>query len=169
MPHLLLLRHAKSDWSTPALTDFDRPLAERGRRAAPLLGRFIGERKWRPELVLCSSALRARQTLDLVLPVLPVQPQVRYLKSLYLAAPSRMIALLRRQPADIGSIMVVAHNPGMENLAFQLLGGVTSAAARKMAEKFPTAALARFKVPSWNGLGHAPADLKNFVRPKDLA
>ena len=169
MPHLLLLRHAKSDWSDAALADFDRPLAERGRRAAPVIGRFIAQKKWRPDLVLCSSALRTRQTLDLVLPELPVGPQVRFLRSLYLAPLSRMLSLLQRQPAMMGSIMVVAHNPGMEHLAFRLLGGATPPASRKMAEKFPTAALAHFKVSSWSGLGGTPADLKDFVRPKDLA
>ena len=95
MPHLILLRHAKSDWGDPALDDFDRPLATRGQRAAPVMGKWLAKKKWRPDLVLCSSAVRAKQTLDLVLAMLPGEPQVRYLKSLYLAPPSGMIRLLR--------------------------------------------------------------------------
>ncbi|NIA68843.1 histidine phosphatase family protein [Pelagibius litoralis] len=168
MPHLLLLRHAKSSWDAPALNDFDRPLADRGRRAAPVMGSFIGAKPWRPALVLCSSAVRARETLDLVLPKLPVEPSLRYLKSLYLAPPSRMIALLRQQAPEVASIMVVAHNPGMENLALRLAKDATTPAARRMAEKFPTAALAHFKLPSWRSLGEEEAALKDFIRPRDL-
>ena len=168
MPHLILLRHAKSDWSDPSLGDFDRPLAERGRRAAPLVGRWLAKKKWQPDLVLCSTAVRARETLDLVLPALPVEPQISYLKSLYLAAPSTMIRLLRRQAGDIGCTMVVAHNPGMENLAEYLVGTVRSPAAERMLEKFPTAALAHFKLPSWQTLGDEEAELRHFLRPRDL-
>ena len=168
MPHLLLLRHAKSSWDQPELADFDRPLAARGRRAAPLVGRWIAKKKWRPSLVLCSSAQRARETLALVLAELPDAPTVRYLKTLYLASPSRIAQMLRRQPEETGSIMVVGHNPGMENLSLQLAAGDRSTAVLAMAEKFPTAALAHFKLPSWQTLGQERSELKHFVRPRDL-
>ncbi|WP_420347348.1 SixA phosphatase family protein [Pelagibius sp.] len=173
MPHLLLLRHAKSSWDDPSLADFDRPLAPRGERAAREMGKWIGKRKWRPTLVLCSTAARAVQTLDLVLAALPKAPEVRLYKSLYLAPPSRMLRLLESQPGDAGSIMIVAHNPGMENLAAQLARGDTAPAARRMAEKYPTAALAHFKLAAWPRAGRAtamlPAALKDFIRPRDLA
>ena len=168
MPHLILLRHAKSSWDRPELGDFDRPLAPRGERAAPLVGRWIARKKWRPALVLCSTARRARETLALVAAELPEAPQVRYLKTLYLASPSRITALLQRQPAETASIMVVGHNPGMENLSLHLAAGESSAASQSMAEKFPTAALAHFKVPSWLALGREGATLKHFIRPRDL-
>lgn len=168
MPHLILLRHAKSAWDNPELGDFDRPLAARGKRAAPLIGQWLTKKKWQPDLVLCSSAVRARETLDLVLPALSAPPQVRYLKSLYLASPSAMIRVLKRQSEETGSIMLVAHNPGMENLAQYLSDGERSATAGRMAEKFPTAALAHFKLPSWQNLGEEKAELRHFVRPRDL-
>ncbi len=168
MPHLLLLRHAKSSWDDPSLADFDRPLAPRGERAAREMGKWIGKRKWRPMLVLCSTAARAVQTLDLVLAELPKAPEVRLYKSLYLAPPSRMLRLLASQPAETGSIMIVAHNPGMENLAMQLAADDSSTAARSMAEKYPTAALAHFKLVAWPEAGGGGAVLKDFVRPRDL-
>lgn len=168
MPHLILLRHAKSDWGDPTLGDYDRPLAARGQRAAPRVGQWLAKRKWRPDLALCSSAVRARETLDLVLPALPEAPEVRYLKSLYLASPSAMLRLLRRQPEETASIMVIAHNPGMENLARHLIGDQRSELGDQLAEKYPTAALAHFKVPSWQNLGEEGAELRHFLRPRDL-
>lgn len=169
MPHLILLRHAKSDWGNPTLDDFDRPLAARGKRAAPLMGKWLAKKKWHPDLVLCSSAQRARETLDLVLPELPEPPEVRYLKTLYLASPSAMIRLLQRQSAETNSIMIIAHNPGMENLARYLADDARGAALDEMAEKFPTAALAHFRIPSWENLGEEGAELRHFVKPRDLA
>ncbi len=169
MPHLILLRHAKSDWGDPTLDDFDRPLAARGKRAAPLIGKWLAKKKWCPDLVICSSAQRARETLDLVLPALPSEPEVRYLKSLYLASPSAMIRILQRQPEETRSIMLVAHNPGMENLARYLAAEARGPAMDDMSEKFPTAALAHFKLPAWKTLGEEGAELRNFVKPRDLA
>ncbi len=172
MPELLLLRHAKSDWQDPALDDFDRPLAKRGRRAAPQMGEYLRAQGLEPDLVLCSSARRARETLELVLTALASAPEISYLKSLYLAPPSRMLAILRRQSPETGRILLIAHNPGLERLALGLAqateGQDRSAAARHMAEKFPTAALARFRVAAWESLGAVPAELLAFIRPRDL-
>jgi phosphohistidine phosphatase len=176
MPELLLLRHAKSDWKDAALDDFDRPLSKRGRRAAPLMGEYLHAQGLEPDLVLCSSARRARETLKLVLTALASRPEISYLKSLYLAPPSRMLTILRRQSPETGRILLIAHNPGLERLALGLAlkaqgateGQDHSAAARHMAEKFPTAALARFRVAAWDSLGETPAELAAFVRPRDL-
>lgn len=168
MPELLLLRHAKSDWNDRRLDDFDRPLAPRGRRAALRMGRYLHDNDLVPDLALCSTARRARETLDLVLTALASEPQISYLKTLYLAPPSRMLAVLRRQDPACGRILLIAHNPGMQNLALELAGRERSAAACRMAEKFPTAALARFQVHAWDRLGHQPARLLEFVRPRDL-
>ncbi|WP_193368275.1 SixA phosphatase family protein [Pelagibius marinus] len=172
MPELLLLRHAKSDWKDAALDDFDRPLSKRGRQAAPRMGEYLRAQGLEPNLVLCSSARRARETLKLVLTALASEPEISYLKSLYLAPPSRMLAILRRQSPETGRILLIAHNPGLERLALGLARGAEgqdhSAAAQSMAEKFPTAALARFRVAAWASLGEAPAELAAFVRPRDL-
>ncbi len=169
MPELLLLRHAKSDWNDPNLDDFDRPLAPRGKRAAALMGRYLSANNLQPDLVLCSSAQRARETLELVLTALASAPEISYLKSLYLAPPSRMLAVLRRQDPDRGRILLIAHNPGMQHLALDLMGPDRSAPARRLMEKYPTAALVRFRVAAWPSLGERPAKLVDFVRPRELA
>jgi phosphohistidine phosphatase len=176
MPELLLLRHAKSDRQDRRLDDFDRPLAARGRLAAPLIGRYLAAEGLEPDLVLCSTARRAVETLELLLTALASAPEIGYLKTLYLAPPSRLLAVLRRQGQDRGRILLVAHNPGLHSLAVALAGqggrgghGGSGEAARLLAEKFPTAALARFQVESWPELGQGPARLLAFVRPRDLA
>lgn len=172
MPELLLLRHAKSDWKDTSLGDFERPLAGRGRRAAPRMGEYLQARGLQPDLVLCSSARRARETLELVLTALASAPEISYLKTLYLAPPSRLLDILRRQSPENGRILLIGHNPGLERLALGLArttaGQDDSAAARRMAEKFPTAALARLRIPAWDSLGREPAELVEFVRPRDL-
>jgi len=172
MPELLLLRHAKSDWQDARLDDFDRPLAPRGRKAAPRMGRYMRENGLESDLVLCSPARRARETLEGLLTALASGPEISYLKTLYLAPPSRLLAVLRRQGPENRRILLIGHNPGMHTLAVTLAGsergGQKGAAARLLAEKFPTAALACFRVPAWAELGEAPASLVAFVRPRDL-
>jgi phosphohistidine phosphatase len=168
LPELLLLRHAKSDWKDRRVDDFDRPLAARGRRAAPLIGRYLASEGLEPGLILCSTAQRAVETLDLVLTALASRPEISYLKTLYLAPPSRLLAVLRRQSPDCSRILLIAHNPGLHHLALDLSGGGPSPAAASLAEKYPTAALARFRVSGWAGLGEGPASLLEFVRPRDL-
>ncbi len=168
MPELLLLRHAKSDWQDRSLDDFDRPLSPRGRRAAPQMGRFLAEQGLEPDLVLCSPARRAVETLELLLTALASAPEISYLKTLYLAPPSRLLAVLRRQSQERGRIMLVGHNPGLHRLALELAGRQGGPAGHRLAEKFPTAALARFQVAEWSTLGQGPAKLMGFVGPRDL-
>lgn len=170
MPELLLMRHAKSDWKDRDLDDFERPLAPRGRRAAPQMGRWLAAQHLVPDLILCSTARRAVETLEPLLTALASAPETSYLKSLYLAPPSRLLAVLRRQGPDCGRILLVAHNPGLQRLAVALAGqaGGAGEAAARLAEKFPTAAVARFQVEDWPTLGEAPARLLDFVRPRDL-
>jgi phosphohistidine phosphatase len=175
LPELLLLRHAKSDWKDKRLGDFDRPLSPRGVGAAPLIGRFLASKRLEPDFVLCSTAQRAVETLDLVLTALASRPEISYLKTLYLAPPSRLLAVLRRQSPDRSRILLIAHNPGLHHLALDLAGAGLEGggpAAASLAEKYPTAALARFRVSDWASLGEAQgksgASLLDFVRPRDL-
>lgn len=170
MPALLLLRHAKSSWDDPDLDDFDRPLAPRGRNAAPRMGAEIASCGWQPDLALVSTAARARQTWDLVLPALNGVPETVLDRHLYLAPPATILALLKGAPPPAETAIVVGHNPGMEMLALSLSGpGSDDDALRTMAEKFPTAALARFEFDgSWADLGTAKTRLTHFVRPRDL-
>ena len=173
MPELLLLRHAKSDWKDNRLDDHDRPLAPRGLRAASRVGRFLREKGLEPDLVLCSTALRARETLDLVLTALASKPEISYLKTLYLAPPSRLLDILRRQNPETGRILLIGHNPGLERLALGLAqdtAGPQAGPARRMAEKYPTAALTElaFENKSWAEIGPGTGDAVRFVAPRSL-
>ncbi|MDJ0942956.1 MAG: histidine phosphatase family protein [Kiloniellales bacterium] len=170
MPTLMLLRHAKSDWSDPALADFDRPLNKRGRRAAPLIGRHLRKQGLIPDLVLCSSALRARQTWELVSAELKAEVPIKFLRSLYLAPPSRLLATVQRQPKKVERLMMVGHNPGMENLAAHLAGGGDAKLRARMREKFPTATLAvlGFAAEAWAGVAAGGGELQRFVVARDL-
>jgi len=165
MRTLYLLRHAKSSWDDPSLDDFDRPLSERGRKAAPLIGRYMAEHGWQPDLALVSPAVRARDTWQLVAPELPAPVQTRFEPAIYMAEPEALLTLLRDIAAP-GSVILVGHNPGLEQLAAILAGPGSDLQARaRMTEKFPTAALARFDVHAMEPGG---AMLTDFIRPKDL-
>jgi phosphohistidine phosphatase len=172
MRTLLLLRHAKSSWDDPDLEDFDRPLAPRGRKAAPLVAGYLKAKGLRPDLVLCSPALRARQTWSLVTQSWAEDIEVKKLQSLYLGSPSRLLDVVRRAPAAAACVLVVGHNPGMENLAMALAGPRSkSKALTRLRSKFPTAALAEieFDADGWPDVERGAGRLTRFVRPKDLA
>jgi phosphohistidine phosphatase len=170
MVTLSLLRHAKSAWNNPGLGDFDRPLAPRGQKAALRMGRFLAENDILPGLVLCSSAVRARETLQRVLPALPVEPDVRFDDRLYLAGPRDMIALLRETQDEYDHVMLVGHNPGMHVLALELVEDGESSAIAQLGHKFPTAALAviDFSRP-WQDISAGGGTLRLFALPRALA
>ncbi|MCK5748005.1 histidine phosphatase family protein [Oricola sp.] len=166
MKTLYLLRHAKSSWDDPSLDDFDRPLSKRGRKAAPLIGRYMAERNWQPDLALVSPAVRARDTWHLVASEMPKPVETRFEPSIYMAEPEALLALLRNTDTP-GSVILVGHNPGLEQLAARLAGpGSQPQAHARMAEKYPTAALARFEVHAMEPCG---AILTDFVRARDIA
>lgn len=169
---LCLLRHAKSSWEDASLPDFDRPLAPRGRQAAPLVAAWVADAGLRPDVVLCSPALRTRQTWDIVAPFLDGPPEAHYPRSIYEAPWVRLLKVLRDLPETAGTAMLIGHNPGMEDLACRLARGDSDAdALARLRRKFPTAALAVFECSegAWADLGTGAARLTAFVRPKDLA
>ena len=169
---LSLLRHAKSSWDDPSLKDFDRPLSERGESAAPRMGAYMAAQGLAPELVLCSPAVRARQTLDLVLPHLADGPTVVYEDAFYLAAPSVMLARVRKVEAKVRHVLIVGHDPGMQGLALELAGTRRRRSpAGRSGASFPPAALAviRFKARDWSKVGPAKGRLELFATPKTLA
>ena len=136
---LYLLRHAKSSWDQPSLSDFDRPLAPRGREAAPRVARHMRDNNWRPELILCSPAERARQTLDLVLDVLDYDPEVRMVDGLYnFGDGTGLLNTIQQIGSECSDLMLVGHNPSMENLALKLAGSGASQQMTDMARKYPT-------------------------------
>jgi phosphohistidine phosphatase len=164
---LILLRHAKSSWSNPALADLDRPLAPRGKRAAKRIAGYMREQKIRPALVLCSPSRRTRQTLEAIEPSLRGCP-VELVPELYAASAEELLERLQAVPGSIGSVMLIGHNPGLEQLA--LLLGSRGAGLAKLAEKFPTGALATLAVEgdSWAALEPGGAELVDYVVPRDL-
>lgn len=170
MRTLLLLRHAKSSWDDQELADHDRPLAPRGVEAAPRIGSWLREHDLAPDLILCSTAVRARETLRLLRPALATHAPVRELKSLYLAAPERLLAIVRRLPEDAGCVLVVGHNPGLGSLAQDLACKGGGKALKRMRTKFPTAALAQLTLETgpWRELEPGTMRLAAFIRPKDL-
>ena len=143
--------------------------------SAPLLGRYISREKLQPDLVLCSSANRARQTWELVSAEWDQSdkdgmPRLEMRASLYLASQADLLSTIRRVDGDVATLMIIGHNPGMEQLAARLVAQGDPRGLKTMAKKFPTAALAviRFSIESWSLLKPGQGRLDVFVRPKDL-
>jgi len=173
---LILLRHAKSSWGDPGLSDFKRPLAKRGKKVAPEIGAALARLGLRPDLILCSGAVRARETLTLVLPELGSQsPPVVYDDRLYMALPDGLLAGLHRiKPDHEGNtprcVMMVGHNPGFEELALLLVGDGPADELARLSEKFPTAAAAVivFDADTWSAIEPGYGRLNHFLTPKRL-
>jgi phosphohistidine phosphatase len=166
---LFLLRHAKSSWEQPALSDHDRPLAPRGRRAARVIAEHLRQQRIAPALVLCSSSARTRETLEWVASGFGSEAgvHVEIESGLYAASAEELLVRLREQRDDVSSVMLIGHNPAIQDLTLGLAG---SGSLRDLVqEKFPTAALATLTVRGrWRDLGWGAAELVAFVKPRDL-
>jgi len=167
---LSLLRHAKSSWADPNLEDFLRPLNDRGEDAAPRMGAFMARHGIAPELILCSPAARARQTLDHVLPHFRGSPKVIHEDGLYLAASSVLLKRIRRIATKVRHAMLVGHDPGMHALAQELAGSGRREDLQSLADKFPTGGLAVivFAARSWANVKRGGGRLELFMAPKRL-
>lgn len=162
MLQLVLLRHAKSSWNHPGLRDHDRPLAPRGLRDAPRMGRYLREQGCTPAAALVSTAVRARTTAKLALDAAGAAPDaLRLVPNLYGSSPDEIVEIVAEEGGNASPLLVVAHNPGMEDLAARFLG---------RHEHFPTAALlvAQVPAPDWAGFSPAAATVEAFVRPREL-
>lgn len=163
---LFLLRHAKSSWDNPLLDDFERGLTGRGRKAARLIAEWFTENEIQPALVLCSSAVRARETMELIMPAFGPATMTRTEKSLYLASAEDLLDRIHDIDDDVASVLVIAHNPGLQELAIAL---APRRERKALAEKFPTAALAWFRLSSsWSNLRPGANELMAYKRPVDL-
>ncbi len=164
--YLWLLRHAKSDWASNALTDFERPLNRRGKRDAPRIGHWMADQGWFPDRVIASPARRVRQTVKRVCRELGCDlHQVQWDRRIYEAGVLDLLAVLRECPECFRRVLLVGHNPGMEDLLAWLCDSVPSGGAKP----FPTASLAFLEVHvSWENLGAGKARLLSFMRPRDL-
>jgi phosphohistidine phosphatase len=165
---LWLLRHAKSSWDDPEMEDVDRPLAPRGARAADRMRDYLDAEGIRPDLVLCSSALRTRETLGRVLPGLGPELTVRIEPSVYSFEADQLLDRLRELPANVGSVMLIGHNPAMQELASLL--AARGDRLHELRKGFPTAALAEldFPIDAWDELTPGSGRLERFIVPREL-
>jgi phosphohistidine phosphatase len=163
MKSLLLLRHAKSSWKDPNLADHERPLKGRGRRAAALIGRFMASNNLQPDLVLSSTAVRARETLEIVLDSAQFTVEVGYDDRLYLADSATLMDVVAQLDSGKQEVLLVGHNPSMEEFLFRLTG---------IRESMPTAALAHIllETEKWGEVSAKNSwRLERLVKPKELA
>jgi len=159
---LILMRHAKSDWGDESLPDHERPLNERGRRDAPRMAQWLAEQTWVPDVVLSSSSVRTRETLQLMSDTWDDEPTQSFTRSLYLASPEAILDCIRADGNDAPQLMVLAHNPGISYVASLLAD---------QSVEMPTAAAAVFRVDldHWYDLRPStPIQLVEFMRPKAL-
>ena len=170
MKTLYFLRHAKSDWSNLALPDYQRPLNERGQRACLKVGRAMKRLSINPQMVLCSTATRAEETLDRVMEAgeldWPVTPE----SGLYGAGADRILSLIRRQPDTLDSLLLVGHNPGFQDLVIGLSGKETEhGTLDRIMRKLPTGSFAEitFDEPTFRQIGLGSGTLTRFLKPKD--
>jgi phosphohistidine phosphatase len=162
---LFVIRHAKSSWDNPGLEDHERPLAPRGQRACVVMAEHLRTHAIKPDVVLCSSSRRTRETLDGVAPTGEhlIEPQ------LYSATAEEVLDRLRQLPDDVGSAMLIGHNPTVQMLVLRLArrDGADLAAVER---KFQTGALATVTFEcGWNELAPGCARLAEFLTPKELS
>lgn len=169
---LMLLRHAKSAWDSPSMDDHDRPLAPRGVRAARVMGRFMADQRLFPSLILCSSAQRTQDTLEVLVSEWPEVPKTLVEHGLYLAGEPAIIARIRELPDTVSSVLVVGHNPDMQQLVLRL--SEPEEMDRKLrdaiAMKHPTGTLAvlDFFASSWSDIAPFGGILRAYVPPRGL-
>ena len=165
---LYLLRHAKSSWEDPRLADHDRPLAPRGQRAGDLIAAHLRAAGIAPDLVLCSTSTRTRETLQRIATALDPDVPVLFERALYGASADSLLRRLRAVGDDASSVLLIAHSSGIEDLTLLLARSGERLPA--VSEKFPTGALATLRCDvRWRDLAPGAAQLAAFVTPRELA
>jgi phosphohistidine phosphatase len=167
---LTLLRHAKSGWDDPALRDFDRPLNAKGRRAAAAIGRHLRGLGLRFDHLVASPAVRVRETLDAAGQSYGARPHPVWDERLYLAPVPVLLDVIAALPDTATRVLLVGHNPGLEELVPALVRDATDGLAAEAARKYPTATVAelQFGVAGWAEVAPGTATLTRFIRPRDL-
>lgn len=168
MKQIFLLRHAKSDWSDPFLADHDRPLNKRGRSAAHNIGKYLKLKNIQPDLITCSSAVRTQETLACFQEKAELTSHIKYDSILYGASADQILAVIQCQPPEVSSLMIIGHNPGIEDIALNLTGTDPSNQLPNIYDKVPTGSLItyEFGVNSWAHISLKSGTLTSFVRPK---
>lgn len=161
MKTLYLLRHAKSSWDDPSQTDFERPLNQRGLKAAPLMGEFMAKNGFEPSVIVSSPAMRAKTTAQLVKDAGSFSADIIFKKSIYEASPNALRQIVAEISNEHSSAMLVGHNPGIEGFIHYLTGQL---------EPMPTAALAviELEIENWAEINDGCGNLLSVYRPKEL-
>lgn len=170
MKTVTLLRHAKSDWNDSVSRDFDRPLNGRGRRAARLMGNWARDQALQFDTIVASPAVRVTETLDFFLEAYGHAVDTRWDRRIYLASSATLLDVLRDLPDGFTTVLMVGHNPGLEDLVLDIVPDGSAGDLRDAVEtKYPTAAIAtlNFPVDRWADIAR-PAALTRFVMPRDL-
>jgi phosphohistidine phosphatase len=171
MRRLMLLRHAKSDWSSPGMRDRERPLNARGSGDALTMGVYLARHGLIPDRILCSPAERTRQTVAGIVKDWPNGVDITYADRLYEATPETILSLIRAVAPEVHVLLVIGHNPGLQETARLLIAAGDVGTRERLQEKFPTAALAviDFAVDGWSKLHRHSGRLDRFVTPRWIA
>lgn len=162
MKKLLIMRHAKSSWKNSDLADHERPLKKRGKNDAKRMGKLLKSKKIIPDLIICSTALRAQETADHFVESMKYKNEVVFTDALYMAEPKDILSAITDHATDQKSVLVIGHNPGSEALLQILTGKV---------ESLPTASIAYLtaKIDKWKDINRCEdVKLKKLWRPKDI-
>ena len=173
MKRLITFRHAKSGWDQPALRDFDRALNDKGRRAAVTMGRHMRQLGLRFDHVIASPAVRVAETLDAMFEGYGRRAAPSWDRRAYLASAPTLLEIVHEAPDSAETVLLVGHNPGIEELVLRLSSDAGEEEIRARAtvgEKYPTASLAelRFPVDHWRDVREGSGQLARFIRPRDL-
>src|SRR6266436_2770394 len=171
MLRLMLLRHAKSSWSSPGMQDAARPLSGRGEAAARLMGGYMVRHSLVPERDLCSTVRRTRETWDAIAAKWPVDMDVVFDQRLYEATPQTVLSIVRDQDDAARTLLVIGHNPGLQEAAELLIAAGDVELRERLREKFPTAALAviDFTIDRWSRIHERSGRLDRYITPRSIA
>jgi phosphohistidine phosphatase len=169
MHRLMLFRHAKSAYPA-GVDDHERPLADRGRKSAPIIGHYLADQRLVPDLAVVSTARRAQETWALAADALGRDIPRRAEGRIYEARPAAILEIVRQTRSDVGTLVLVGHNPGFQDLATELIGGGDKDGLARLRAKFSTAGLAviDFDVQRWSDLTAGGGRLERFVTPKSI-
>lgn len=168
---LIILRHAKSGWDDPVARDFDRPLNARGEKAARIMGTWMARNKIAPNYVIASPAVRVVQTIDTLVTGYGSRIEAQWERRIYLASSATLMDVLREVDTAHQTVLIVGHNPGLEDLVLDLVPEGEDPEFRDLVEtKFPTAAIAELNlaITDWSALDRNQGRLERFTRPRDL-
>lgn len=171
MFRLMFLRHAKSSWPSSRMQDAARPLSERGEAAARLMGAYMAHHSLIPDRILCSPARRTRETWAGIATQWPVNMDVVFDQRLYEATPQSILSVIRGQDEAARTLLVIGHNPGLQEAAELLIAAGDVELRERLREKFPTAALAviDFAIDQWRSIHERSGRLDRYVVPRSVA